>query len=38
MLRTNPSLLRELVERCETLSRRVASSGNPEVRRRLEDA
>jgi hypothetical protein len=38
MLRTNPSLLRELVERCETLSRRLASGSDPEIRRQLEDA
>ena len=34
----NPSLLRELVERCETLRRHAASGGSPEVARRLEDA
>ncbi|MFF7845142.1 DUF5133 domain-containing protein [Streptomyces ossamyceticus] len=35
----HPSLLRELVERCETLRRHAAvSGGNPEVARRLEDA
>ncbi|WP_331737067.1 DUF5133 domain-containing protein (plasmid) [Streptomyces canus] len=38
MLRTNPSLLRELVERCETLRRRLASGGSPEIRCQLEDA
>ncbi|WP_329253816.1 DUF5133 domain-containing protein [Streptomyces canus] len=36
--RPNPSLLRDLVERCETLRRRLASGGDPEIRRRLEDA
>ena len=34
----HPSLLRELVERCETLRRRAASGAGPEVARRLEDA
>ncbi|MGP4051892.1 DUF5133 domain-containing protein [Streptomyces sp. 2A115] len=34
----HPSILRELVERCETLSRHAASDGSPEVARRLEDA
>nr|WSY50978.1 DUF5133 domain-containing protein [Streptomyces sp. NBC_00886] len=32
------SLLRELVERCETLRRHAVSGGSPEVARRLEDA
>lgn len=38
MLRADPSLLRELVERCDTLMRRVASGGDAEDRRQLEDA
>ncbi|MGW0477554.1 DUF5133 domain-containing protein [Streptomyces coeruleorubidus] len=38
MLRAHPSLLRELVERCETLRRRLASGGRAETRRQLEDA
>ncbi|MFF0097261.1 DUF5133 domain-containing protein [Streptomyces canus] len=38
LLRANPSLLRELVEWCETLRRRLASGGDPGIRRRLEDA
>ncbi|NUQ95084.1 MAG: DUF5133 domain-containing protein [Streptomyces sp.] len=38
MLRAHPSLLRELVERCETLRRRLASDGSEaETRRQLED-
>ncbi|NWF30268.1 DUF5133 domain-containing protein [Streptomyces sp. PKU-EA00015] len=38
MLRAHPSLLRELVERCETLRRRVASRGNAETWRQFQDA
>ncbi|ATW52358.1 DUF5133 domain-containing protein [Streptomyces peucetius] len=38
MLRAHPSLLRELVERCETLRRRLASDNSAETRRRFEDA
>lgn len=38
MLTAHPSLLRELVERCETLKRRVASGGSAETRRQLEGA
>ncbi|MFF8925919.1 DUF5133 domain-containing protein [Streptomyces longwoodensis] len=34
----HPSLLRELVERCETLRRSLASGGGAETARRLEDA
>jgi hypothetical protein len=34
----HPSLLRELVERCETLRRRMASAGSAETARQLEDA
>lgn len=37
-VRAHPSLLRELVERCETLRRHAVSGGSPEVARRLEDA
>ncbi|MGW2786428.1 DUF5133 domain-containing protein [Streptomyces populi] len=37
MLRSHPSLLRELVERCEMLTQRLASDGSAETRRRLED-
>lgn len=37
MLRAHPSLLRELVERCDTLRRRMASDGGTETRRQLED-
>ncbi|WP_328430315.1 DUF5133 domain-containing protein [Streptomyces sp. NBC_00443] len=37
MLRAHPSLLRELVERCDTLRRRLASGAGPEIRRQLED-
>jgi hypothetical protein len=38
MLRAHPALLRELVERCETLRRRLASGGSTQTRRQLEDA
>ncbi|WOT40731.1 DUF5133 domain-containing protein [Streptomyces coeruleorubidus] len=38
MLTAHPSLLRELVERCETLRRRLASGGSAETRSQLEDA
>jgi hypothetical protein len=38
MLMAHPSLLRELVERCETLRRRLASGGSAETARQLEDA
>ncbi|KDN74871.1 hypothetical protein DF19_27705 [Streptomyces olindensis] len=38
MLTAHPSLLRELVERCETLRRRLASGGSAETRRQLDDA
>ncbi|MDQ0904362.1 hypothetical protein QFZ22_000347 [Streptomyces canus] len=37
MLRAHPSLLRELVERSERLSRRLESGGSGETRRQLED-
>ncbi|MEV5880205.1 DUF5133 domain-containing protein [Streptomyces sp. NPDC052101] len=33
----HPSLLRELVERCEALRRRMAAGGGPEIARNLED-
>jgi hypothetical protein len=36
-LRADTSLLRELVERCDTLRRRLASDDGAEIRRRLED-
>jgi hypothetical protein len=38
MLTAHPSLLRELVERCETLRRRLASDGSAETKRQLDDA
>ncbi|MFF5523163.1 DUF5133 domain-containing protein [Streptomyces coeruleorubidus] len=38
MLTAHPSLLRELVERCETLRRRLASDGSAEIKRQLDDA
>ncbi|WP_319278724.1 DUF5133 domain-containing protein [Streptomyces ipomoeae] len=38
MVMAHPSLLRELVERCETLQRRLASDADAETERRLEDA
>ncbi|MEU9213890.1 DUF5133 domain-containing protein [Streptomyces sp. NPDC048415] len=38
MIVAHPSLLRELVERCETLGRRLASGGSAEIARQLEDA
>ncbi|GAB2745506.1 DUF5133 domain-containing protein [Streptomyces bullii] len=38
MLRADPSLLRHLVERCETLRRRTASGGSAQAMRQLEDA
>lgn len=38
MITARPSLLRELVERCETLRRRLAADNSPEIARRLEDA
>jgi hypothetical protein len=37
MLRAHPSLLRELIERCETLRRRTASDGSAKTGRQLED-
>ncbi|MFJ5731551.1 DUF5133 domain-containing protein [Streptomyces paradoxus] len=37
MLTAHPSLLWELVERCETLRRRLASGSSAETRRQLED-
>ncbi|WP_461087407.1 DUF5133 domain-containing protein [Streptomyces deserti] len=38
MITAHPSLLRELVERCETLRRRLATDDSPETARRLGDA
>jgi hypothetical protein len=38
MVMANPSLLRELVERCERLRRRTAADGDPQTARELEDA
>ncbi|MEU9671624.1 DUF5133 domain-containing protein [Streptomyces bobili] len=38
MITAHPSLLRELVERCETLRRRLAADNSAETARRLEDA
>ncbi|MEV4229699.1 DUF5133 domain-containing protein [Streptomyces bobili] len=38
MITAHPSLLRELVERCETLRRRLAADKSAETARRLEDA
>jgi hypothetical protein len=38
MLRAHPSLLRELVERCETLKRSLASGGGAETAQQLDDA
>jgi hypothetical protein len=37
VLRANPSLLRELVERCDTLRRSLTAGESPQVRRSLED-
>jgi hypothetical protein len=37
MITARPSLLRELVERCETLRRRLAVDNNPEIARKLDD-
>lgn len=38
MITAHPSLLRELVERCETLRRRLAADNSAETARQLEDA
>ncbi|OSZ57661.1 DUF5133 domain-containing protein [Streptomyces pharetrae CZA14] len=38
MLRAHPSLLRELVERCETLRRHATSDDSAQTRHQLEDA
>jgi hypothetical protein len=38
MITTRPSLLRELVEQCETLRHRLAADNSPEIARKLEDA
>jgi hypothetical protein len=38
MITAHPSLLRELTERCETLSRRLAAHPSADTARQLEDA
>ncbi|MGK5693288.1 DUF5133 domain-containing protein [Streptomyces sp. URMC 128] len=38
MITAHPSLLRELVERCETLKHRLAADNSAETARRLDDA
>jgi hypothetical protein len=38
MITAHPSLLRELVERCETFRRRLAADNSAESARQLEDA
>lgn len=38
MITAHPSLLRELVERCETLRRRLAADNSAQTARQLEDA
>ncbi|MGF0174475.1 DUF5133 domain-containing protein [Streptomyces sp. Marseille-Q5077] len=38
MITAHPSLLRDLVERCETLSRRLAVHPSSDTARQLEDA
>jgi hypothetical protein len=38
VLTADPALLRELVERCEMLSRRLASGGSADTARQLEDS
>ncbi|MFF8035994.1 DUF5133 domain-containing protein [Streptomyces sp. NPDC016626] len=38
MITAHPSLLRELVERCETLRHRLADDNSTETTRQLEDA
>ncbi|MEU9015604.1 DUF5133 domain-containing protein [Streptomyces sp. NPDC048479] len=38
MIRAHHSLLRELVERCETLRHRLAAGGSAETVRQLENA
>lgn len=38
MITAHPSLLRDLVERCETLTRRLATHPSADTARRLEDA
>ncbi|MBC9728261.1 DUF5133 domain-containing protein [Streptomyces sp. TRM68367] len=37
MITAHPSVLRELVERCETLRRRLAADSGAETARQLED-
>ncbi|WP_369275819.1 DUF5133 domain-containing protein [Streptomyces sp. R11] len=38
MITAHPSLLRDLIERCETLSRRQAAHPSSDTARQLEDA
>jgi hypothetical protein len=38
MITAHPSLLRDLIERCETLSRRLAVHPSSDAARQLEDA
>ncbi|MFM9633521.1 DUF5133 domain-containing protein [Streptomyces galilaeus] len=38
MITAHPPLLREPVERCETLRHRLAADNSPETTRRLDDA
>jgi Protein of unknown function (DUF5133) len=38
MITAQSALLRELVERCDTLKRRLTTGGSPEDTRQLEDA
>ncbi|MGW7646899.1 DUF5133 domain-containing protein [Streptomyces bobili] len=38
MITAHLSLLRELIERCETLRHRLAADNSPETTRRLDDA
>jgi hypothetical protein len=38
MITADPSLLRELVDRCETLRHRLAADNSAETARQLEDA
>ena len=38
MITAHPSLLRDLIERCETLNRRLATHPSADTARQLEDA
>ncbi|MFJ4366631.1 DUF5133 domain-containing protein [Streptomyces chartreusis] len=38
MITARPSLLRDLIERCETLTRRLATHPSADTARRLDDA